>query len=101
MAHAENAHHRFPQQQGKSGASQKDLFRLYCPGSDVSGDHQLRAIQGLAREGIRVIPAGQNHWILKGSHSLPEIHCYSGQELQRFARSTARHYLTNTDRETS
>lgn len=101
MAHAENAHHRFTQQQGRPGTSRKDLFNLSAPDAAIRASHHLQAIQSLTREGILVIPAGDNHWILRGSRALPEVHCYSMRELQRFARSTARHYLTNTDRETS
>ena len=99
MAQVQKTDERFKQQPDRSRASQKDLFNLAGAGATTGNGHHLKTIQGLAREGIRVIPAGHNHWILTGNRPLPEVHCYSEQELQRFAHSRARHYLTNPNRE--
>lgn len=99
MAHAQKTHERFNQQPDRFRASQKDLFNLAGTDTTTGSSLHLKALQCLARDGIRVIPAGHNHWILTGNRPLPEVHCYSEQELQRFARSRARHYLTNSNRE--
>lgn len=100
MAYARNIPDRLDQTSEKSGGSQKDLFNLSGSDGTTPSGYHLKAVQSLALEGIRVTSAGRDHWILRGNRPLPEIHCYSEQELQRFARSNARHYLTNTDRET-
>ncbi|WP_396622795.1 hypothetical protein [Marinobacter sp. W-8] len=99
MAQVQKTHERFDQQPERSRASQKDLFNLAGADATKGSGLHLKTIQGLAREGIQVVPAGHNHWILTGNRPLPEVHCYSEQELQRFARSPARHYLTNLSRE--
>ncbi|WP_456490310.1 hypothetical protein [Marinobacter nauticus] len=99
MAHAQQAHECFNQQPDRPRASRKDLFNLAGADATTGNGLHLKTIQGLARDGIRVIPAGHNHWILTGNRPLPEVHCYSEQELQRFAHSRARHYLTTPNRE--
>ena len=100
MAYAKNTPDHVDQKPERPSRNQKDLFNLSGTGTSAETGYHLKTIQHLAREGIRVIPAGPGHWILRGRQPLPEIHCYSEQELQRFAHSRARHYLTSTHRET-
>ncbi|MBN7769761.1 hypothetical protein KUV44_04825 [Marinobacter daepoensis] len=98
MAHAHPAEEHSDESAPVTQSRKKDLFRLSGPDTGHKPQSHLAAMKALSREGIRVIPIGPGHWVLRGSQPLPEIHCYSEQELQRFANSTARHYLTKTHR---
>ncbi|MET4025109.1 hypothetical protein ABIE59_000620 [Marinobacter sp. MBR-99] len=81
-------------------ATRKDVLGLYATEEEPHHSTLMTALQALAKEGIRVIPAGHGHWVLRGQSPLPEIHCYSAQELRRIAASPARHLLQTAHKDT-
>jgi hypothetical protein len=80
-------------------ATRNDVLGLYATGGTPAAGTLMTAMQALAREGIRVIPVGNRHWVLRGAAPLPEIHCYSEQELHGISVSPARHVLLTTHKD--
>ena len=79
--------------------TRKDVLGLYATGGTPAAGALMTALQSLAREGIRVIPVGNRHWVLRGAAPLPEIHCYSEQELHGISVSPARRVLLPTHKD--
>lgn len=72
-------------------ATAKDLFGLQvCPTPLLKGMDVTR--QWLQDLGFSIDEQKPEHWVLKHSAPLPELHFYSASELEIFARHRAHHY---------